>query len=213
MDPKLTTKPAALTFILICWILTGLWPFGRPVSATTMLRVRFTNRRKEKLHPAPNVVMRPRRPKTSACPVRKHQSGFPVKQLFGEVVTDCLRNEFRKHTKKRIIVECDFGKCFFFLFFVTFYRNILRIDVAVISYFLNIEASLWSFEETDVIDGWLLWLFPGACPQALQLACYGTRSNKLLCYISIARKLDLYVQSKRILEAFIKISTKHCKKY
>lgn len=117
MDPKLTTKPAAfVTFILMCWVLTGLWPFGRPVSATSMLRVRFTNRRKEKLHPAPNVVMRPRRPKTSACPVRKHQSGFPVKQLFGEVVTECLRNEFRKHTRKIMNVKYVFGKCFFFIF-------------------------------------------------------------------------------------------------
>lgn len=41
----------------------------RPVTAMTMLKVRSSNRKKEKLHPAPNVAMRPRRPKISACPV------------------------------------------------------------------------------------------------------------------------------------------------
>lgn len=57
-----------------------------------------------------------------------------------------------------------FREVFFFIIF--HFLNTLRFDVVVISYFLKLEASLWSFEETDVIDGWLLWIFPGACPKA-----------------------------------------------
>lgn len=53
----------------MCVLLTAhLCPL-RPVTATTTPRARSSNRRKEKVHPAQSVVMRPRRPKTSACPV------------------------------------------------------------------------------------------------------------------------------------------------
>lgn len=41
----------------------------RPVTVMTMPRVRSSNRRKEKLHPAQSVDTRHRRPRTSACPV------------------------------------------------------------------------------------------------------------------------------------------------
>lgn len=49
-------------------MIVHLYPL-RPVTVMTTPRVRSSSRRKEKLNPAPSVVMRPRRPKTSACPV------------------------------------------------------------------------------------------------------------------------------------------------
>lgn len=49
-------------------ILIQLCPL-RPVTVMITPRVKSSNRRKAKLHRAPSVVMRPRRPKTSACPV------------------------------------------------------------------------------------------------------------------------------------------------
>ncbi len=53
----------------------------------TTPRVRSSNRRKEKLHPALSVVTRPRRPRTSACPVSFAQNLWklllPVKLLLG----------------------------------------------------------------------------------------------------------------------------------
>lgn len=118
----------------------------------SMPKVRFTNRKKEKHHPAPNVVTRPRRPKTSACPVRKRRSLLTVKRLFGEAVdVECLRNKFREGKKKK---DCE-NACFWELFLsLTLSCNFVGIDVAVISYFLSFA------EETQVIQGWLiLWLF------------------------------------------------------
>lgn len=153
----------------------------------SMPKVRFTNRKKEKHHPAPNVVTRPRRPKTSACPVRKRRFLLTVKRLFGEAVdVECLRNKFREGKKK----DCE-NACFWELFLsLTLSCNFVGIDVAVISYFLSFA------EETQVIQGWLiLWLFLEHGHVPLHRPCRtpaeGQSTNsELLCYISTKRKLE-----------------------
>lgn len=67
--------------VVMCLILTCFRNSCRPVSVTSTPRVKFTNRRKEKPLPAPNVVMTPRRPKTSACQVSCTHC-FTVKKMF-----------------------------------------------------------------------------------------------------------------------------------
>lgn len=70
--------PLVRLSVVMCLILTCFWLSGRPVSATSTPRVKFTNRRKEEPLPAPNVVTRPRRPKTSACPVSCTHGSEPL---------------------------------------------------------------------------------------------------------------------------------------
>lgn len=94
--------PLSRLSVVMCFILTCFWCSGRPVSATSTPRVKFTNRRKEKPLPALNVVMRPRRLKTSACPVSCTHGSEPLSQLKGclvEIVggSDYLPKYFLHH--------------------------------------------------------------------------------------------------------------------
>lgn len=99
-----------LNLAVLCWLQIGLWSFRRPVFVMSMPKVKYTNRRKEKPHPAPNVVMRPRRPKTSACPVRKQISLPSCSNL---------------NDKKKKLWKCLWECCFSVFVFLTFSCNLL----------------------------------------------------------------------------------------
>lgn len=151
----------------------------------SMPKVRFTNRKKEKHHPAPNVVMRPRRPKTSACPVRKRRSLLTVKRLFGEAVdVECLRNKFREGKKKKIVKMPVFGN--------SFYLSRSRVTLSELT--SQLFPTFWALQK--LIQGWLiLWLFLEHGHVPLHRPCRtpaeGQSTNsELLCYISTKRKLE-----------------------